>query len=136
MCAPTCRSSPSTGRRAASTAPSRTFTIYNNDQLTEAEDWNKAIIAYVNGAPIRVGDIGQAVSGPEDAKKAAWANGKRGVFLIIYKQPGANVIDTVDKIKAELPRLQAAIPPAIDVKILSDRTQTIRASVAGRRSSR
>ncbi|MFC5067233.1 multidrug efflux RND transporter permease subunit [Flaviflagellibacter deserti] len=108
---------------------SRTFTIYNNDQLTKADQWDKAIIAYVNGAPIRVSDIGQAVSGPEDAKKAAWANGKRGVFLIIFKQPGANVIDTVDQIKKELPRLQASIPPAIDVKILSDRTQTIRASV-------
>ncbi len=111
-------------------SPTRSFTIYNNDQLTKAESWNDAIIAYANGAPIRVSDIGQAISGPEDAKKAAWANGKRGVFLIIFKQPGANVIDTVDQIRKELPRLQAAIPPAIDVKILSDRTQTIRASVS------
>src|SRR4029079_2577975 len=82
-----------------------------------------------NGAPVRVCDIGTAVPGPEDAKKAAWATGKRGVFLVVYKQPGANVIDTVDAIKAELPRLQAAMPPAIHVDILSDRTQTIRASV-------
>ena len=91
--------------------------------------WNDVIVAYRNGAPVRVRDIGQAVPGPEDAKKAAWANGKRGVFLIISKQPGANVIDTVDAIKAELPRLQAAMPPAVNVNILSDRTQTIRASV-------
>ncbi|HAP13818.1 MAG TPA: acriflavine resistance protein B, partial [Afipia sp.] len=74
-------------------------------------------------------DIGQAVSGPEDAKQAAWANGQRGVFLVVFKQPGANVIDTVDKIKAQLPRLIAAIPPTVKVEVLSDRTQTIRAAV-------
>jgi HAE1 family hydrophobic/amphiphilic exporter-1 len=107
----------------------RSFTIYANDQLTRAAEWNDVIVAYRNGAPIRVRDIGQAVSGPEDARKAAWANGKRGVFLIVFKQPGANVIETVDRMKAELPRLQAAIPPAIKVEVLSDRTQTIRASV-------
>jgi HAE1 family hydrophobic/amphiphilic exporter-1 len=107
----------------------RSFTIYANDQLTRAAEWNDVIVAYRNGAPIRVRDIGQAVSGPEDARKAAWANGKRGVFLIVFKQPGANVIGTVDRVKAELPRLQAAIPPAIKVEVLSDRTQTIRASV-------
>jgi HAE1 family hydrophobic/amphiphilic exporter-1 len=109
--------------------PTRNFTIYANDQLTEAAPWNDVIVAYRSGAPIRIRDIGQAVAGPEDAKKAGWANGKRGVFLIVYKQPGANVIDTVDRIKAQLPRLQSAIPPAIKVTILSDRTTTIRASV-------
>ena len=79
--------------------------------------------------PLRIRDIGKAVSGPEDMKQAAWADGKRGVFLVIFKQPGANVIDTVDKIKAQLPRLIAAIPPAIKIKIISDRTLTIRAAV-------
>ena len=78
---------------------------------------------------LRIRDIGKAVSGPEDTKQAAWADGKRGVFLVIFKQPGANVIDTVDKIKAQLPRLIAAIPPAIKIKIISDRTLTIRAAV-------
>ena len=107
----------------------RSFTIYANDQLTAAKDWNDVIIAYRNGAPLRVRDIGQAVAGPEDAKQAAWANGKRGVFLVVFKQPDANVIDTVDRIKAEMPRLKAAMPPSIDIGILSDRTQTIRASV-------
>ncbi len=107
----------------------RSFTIYANDQLMNADDWNDVIVAYRDGAPLRVRDIGQAVAGPEDAKKAAWANGKRGVFLVVFKQPGANVIDTVDKIKAALPRLRAAMPPALHVDILSDRTQTIRASV-------
>jgi HAE1 family hydrophobic/amphiphilic exporter-1 len=80
-------------------------------------------------ASLRIRDIGQAVTGPEDAKQAAWANGKRGVFLVVYKQPGANVIETVDKIKERLPRLIAAIPPAIKINVISDRTQTIRAAV-------
>ena len=84
----------------------RSYTIYANDQLTVAEPWNDVIIAYRNGAPLRIRDIGQAVAGPEDAKKAAWASGKRGVFLIVFKQPGANVIETVDRIKAQLPRLR------------------------------
>ena len=107
----------------------KSFTIYANDQLTAASQWNDVVIAYRNGAPIRIRDIGEAVPGPEDNHQLAWANGERGVFLVIFKQPGANVIDTVDRIKAELPRLIAAIPPAIDVHIISDRTQTIRAAV-------
>ena len=107
----------------------RSYTIYANDQLTASKDWNDVIIAYRNGGPLRIRDIGQAVSGPEDNKRAAWADGKRGVFLVIFKQPGANVIETVDKIKAELPRLIAAIPPAIKIKIISDRTTTIRAAI-------
>jgi HAE1 family hydrophobic/amphiphilic exporter-1 len=107
----------------------RAFTIYSNDQLLDSKDWNDVIIAYRNGGPLRIRDIGQAVTGPEDAKQAAWANGKRGVFLVVYKQPGANVIDTVDKIKALLPRLVAGIPAAIKIDVISDRTQTIRAAV-------
>ena len=107
----------------------RAFTIYANDQLSELKDWNDVIIAYRNGGPLRIRDIGQAVAGPEDMKTAAWADGERGVFLVIFKQPGANVIDTVDRIKAQLPRLIAAIPPAIKVKLISDRTLTIRAAV-------
>jgi hydrophobic/amphiphilic exporter-1 (mainly G- bacteria), HAE1 family len=108
----------------------RAYTIYSNDQLLDAKDWNDVIIAYRNGGPLRIRDIGKAVTGPEDAKQAAWANGKRGVFLVVYKQPGANVIDTVDKIKSLLPRLVAAIPPAIKIEVISDRTQTIRAAVS------
>jgi HAE1 family hydrophobic/amphiphilic exporter-1 len=107
----------------------RSFTIYANDQLPVADAWNDVIVAYRNGAPVRVRDIGRAVPGPEDAKKAAWASGRRGVFLVVFKQPGANVIATVDRIKAELPRLRAAMPPSVNVQIMSDRTQTIRASV-------
>jgi len=107
----------------------RGYTIYANDQLTEAHDWNDVILAYRNGSPIRVRDVGEAVAGPEDTKKAAWANGKRGVFLVVFKQPGANVIDTVDRIQAELPRLRAAMPNTLKVEVLSDRTRTIRASI-------
>ncbi|MBW8723535.1 MAG: efflux RND transporter permease subunit [Inquilinus limosus] len=108
----------------------RTFTIYDNDQELKAEPWNDVIIAYKNGAPVRIRDIGQAVEGPENTKLAAWSGGQRAVLLIVFKQPGANVIDVVDHVKALLPQLQAAIPPAVKVDILSDRTTTIRASVS------
>jgi HAE1 family hydrophobic/amphiphilic exporter-1 len=107
----------------------RAYTIYANDQLPDSKDWNDVIIAYRNGGPLRIRDIGQAVTGPEDAKQAAWANGKRGVFLVVFKQPGANVIETVDRIKATLPRLVAAIPAAVKIEVMSDRTTTIRAAV-------
>jgi hydrophobic/amphiphilic exporter-1 (mainly G- bacteria), HAE1 family len=105
------------------------YTIYANDQMLDSKDWNDVIVAYRNGGPLRIRDIGKAITGSEDMKQAAWANGKRGVFLVVYKQPGANVIDTVDKIKSLLPRLVAAIPPAIKIEVISDRTQTIRAAV-------
>jgi HAE1 family hydrophobic/amphiphilic exporter-1 len=107
----------------------RAYTIYANDQLLDPKDWNDVVIAYRNGGPLRIRDIGRAIAGPEDMKQAAWADGKRGVFLVIFKQPGANVIDTVDRIKAQLPRLIATIPPAIKIKIISDQTITIRAAV-------
>ena len=117
------------GPKGSIDGATRSYTIYANDQLTASKDWNDVIIAYRNGGPLRIRDIGQAVSGPEDNKQAAWADGKRGVFLVVFKQPGANVIETVDKIKQQLPRLVAAIPPAIHINIISDRTQTIRAAV-------
>src|SRR5277367_1457244 len=107
----------------------QTFTIQANDQLTQAKSWNDVIVAYRNGAPVRVRDIGQAVAGPQDSTQAAWSNGKPSVFLVVYKIPGANVITTVQTIKGMLASLQASIPPTIKVSILSDRTTTIRASV-------
>ncbi|KAB0681417.1 efflux RND transporter permease subunit [Aureimonas leprariae] len=107
----------------------RAFTIYSNDQLTEAEAWNGTIVTYRDLAPVRVKDIGRAILGPEDAKQAAWTDGKRGVFLIVFKQPNANVIDVVDSINEELPRLKEGLPPGIRLWSLSDRTTTIRASV-------
>jgi hydrophobe/amphiphile efflux-1 (HAE1) family protein len=106
------------------------FTIAANDQITTAEQFNDVIIAYRNGAPIRVRDVGQAVPEAVDRTVAAYQNNKPGIILAVFKQPGANVIDTVDQIKAQLPQLTARIPPAIHVETLLDRTTTIRASVA------
>lgn len=107
----------------------RAYTIYANDQLTDAKNWNDVIIAYRDGNPVRVRDIGQAVSAPLDDTQAGWADGKPGVFLVIFKQPGANVIATVDKVMEALPHLTAGISPGIKIGVLSDRTQTIRAAV-------
>src|SRR5260370_11085488 len=90
----------------------RAYTIYANDQLLDSKDWNDVIIAYRNGGPLRIRDIGQAVTGPEDAKQAAQDHRERGGFLVVCKQPGANVIETVDKLNVNLPRLVAAAPPS------------------------
>ncbi len=108
----------------------QSFTIYNNDQLTVAKDYQDVILAYHNGAPVRIRDVGQAVDGPENTRLASWQSGARGITLAVFRQPGANVIDVVNAVMAALPRLRQAIPPAIDVKVISDRTQTIRASVS------
>ena len=105
------------------------FTIAANDQITDAEKFNDVIIAYRNGAPIRVRDVGNAVSGPEDVNIAAMSGGRPSVILLVFKQPGANVIETVDRIKADLPRLTAKLPPDIQVGVILDRTITIRSSV-------
>ena len=107
----------------------RSFTLAANDQLSQASDYNNVIIAYRNGGAVRVKDVGQAIDGPENLYTGAWDNNKPAVLLVVFKQPGANVIETVDRVKNALPRLQAAIPPAVTVDILSDRTETIRASV-------
>ena len=109
--------------------PSQAFAIYANDQLTKPHELNDVILSWRNGAPVRVRDIGAAVAGPENARLAGWQNGKRGIQLLIFKQPGANVIDTVERIKAALPKLRAAIPPSVTVETVVDRTVTIRASV-------
>ena len=83
--------------------PKQSYTIYANDQLTKAEPYNNIIIGYRNGAPIRIGDIGRAVAGPQNRELAAWTNGKRAVLLLVFKQPNANVISTADGVKARLP---------------------------------
>lgn len=107
-----------------------TYTIYDNDQLLKAAPWNDSIVAYRDGAPVRISDIGQAIDGPENDQLAAWADGKRAILLPIFKLPGANIIDTVGSIRAALPQLQSIAPAALHLSILSDRTTTIRASVA------
>ena len=107
----------------------QSFTIAANDQLTTANPYNDVIIAYRNGAPVRVRDVGQAVDGPQDITLGALHRDKTAVMLLIFKQPGANVIDTVDNIKSALSRLHSLIPPGIHLSTIVDRTQTIRASV-------
>jgi hydrophobe/amphiphile efflux-1 (HAE1) family protein len=107
----------------------QSFTIAANDQLVKAQDYDNVIIAYRNGAPIRVRDIGQAVAGPQDVNIAALSGDQPAVILLVFKQPGANVIDTVDQIKAAMPGLAAVIPPGMHLDTIVDRTQTIRASV-------
>ena len=106
------------------------LSLQTNDQLMTASGFEDYILAYRNGAPIRVRDIGRAVVAPEDATLAGWLGTRRAVLLSIQRQPGANVIATVDQIRKALPQLQASLPPSIKVHIVSDRTQTIRASVA------
>ncbi|WP_415663390.1 efflux RND transporter permease subunit, partial [Rariglobus hedericola] len=108
----------------------QSLAIYANDQLVTAAPYNDLVIAYRNGAPIRVRDIGRAIDGPENVRSAAWLQGKRGVGLIIFKQSNANVIETVERIRALIPALQDSVPPALKVEVLIDRTGTIRASVA------
>jgi hydrophobic/amphiphilic exporter-1 (mainly G- bacteria), HAE1 family len=119
----------------------QSFAVYANDQILSPEDWSEAIVAYRNGTPVRVRDIGRAVTDAENTRSAAWAfdaagasaerrfPGGRAVNLMIVKQPGANVIETVERVKAALRKIEADLPPAIELRLLSDRTQTIRASV-------
>jgi multidrug efflux pump len=109
--------------------PMRASTINANDQLMSAGAYRNLIIAYRNGSPVRLSDVAKTVDGAQDDKLAAWMNLSPAVILNIQRQPGANVIEVVDTIKGLLPQLQAALPPAIEVSILSDRTVTIRASV-------
>ncbi|PZQ81287.1 MAG: acriflavine resistance protein B [Ancylobacter novellus] len=108
---------------------SRTFTLYDNDQLTSAAPWLDAILAFRNGAPVRVRDIGTAIDAAENDQLAAWANGKPAILMPVFKLPGANVIETVSQIKAQLPLLLASAPAGLHLEIVSDRTGTIRASV-------
>jgi hydrophobe/amphiphile efflux-1 (HAE1) family protein len=105
------------------------FTIAANDQIIDADIFNDVILAVRNGAPIRVRDVGQAVAEASNRNLAGYQNNELGVILNVSKQPGANVIDTVDQIKALLPRLTANIPPSMKVETILDRTETIRASV-------
>ena len=107
----------------------QSFTIATNDQLTEAGAYNDVIIAYRNGAPVRVRDIGTAIEGPQDVTLGALHREQPAVMLLVFKQPGANVIDTVDNIKKTLGHLGSLIPPGIHLDTIVDRTQTIRASV-------
>jgi HAE1 family hydrophobic/amphiphilic exporter-1 len=110
-------------------SPSETYTLNTNDQLLKPDAYNNLIVAYRSGSPVRIRDIGNAIQAPENDLLAGWYNKHRAIILAVQRLPGANVINTVDQIKKLLPQLEASIPPSIDVSVISDRTQTIRASV-------
>src|ERR1700680_3091282 len=100
-----------------------------NDQIFKASDYEPLVVAYRNGSAVRISDIGQAQDSVEDLRNSGYANGKPSVLVIIFRQPGANIINTVDRIQAVLPQIQSSIPHSIDVKVAMDQTVTIRASV-------
>jgi multidrug efflux pump len=108
----------------------RASTIDANDQLKSAAEYQELIIAWKNGNPLRLKDVAQIVDDAENLRLAAWSGSTPAIILNVQRQPGANVIQTVDRVKALLPRLQAALPASVDVQVISDRTTTIRASVA------
>ncbi len=105
------------------------YAIGANDQITSAAQYGDVILAYRNGSPIRIKDIGSVVDNVENVRLAGWVGQKPAVIVDIQRQPGANIIETADRVKALLPRLQASIPPSVKVGIFTDRTQSIRASV-------
>jgi multidrug efflux pump len=109
--------------------PRQNFTLATNDQLDSASSFEPLIIAYKGGAPIRLSDVAQVEDGVENTELAGWANDQRAVLLNVQRQPGANVIETADRVKALLPQLAASMPEAVHVRLLSDRTETVRASV-------
>jgi multidrug efflux pump len=110
--------------------PAQSFQISANDQITAAADFRQVVLAYRNGAPVMLTDVANVIDGVENAQLSAWMNKVPAVIVNIQRQPGANIINVVDSIKALLPKLRATIPPIIKVAILADRTTTVRASVA------
>jgi multidrug efflux pump len=110
--------------------PAQSFQIGANDQITTSADFKTLVLAYKNGAPIMLTDVANVIDGVENAELSAWMNKVPAVIVNIQRQPGANIISVVDSIKALLPKLRATIPPVIKVAVLTDRTTTVRASVA------
>ena len=105
------------------------YQIDANDQLSTSAQYNKLVVAYRNGLPIKLADVATAVDGAENGKQAAWMNETPAIIVNIQRQPGANIIQVVDRIYTRLPQLKATLPPSVDVQVLTDRTTTIRASV-------
>ena len=110
--------------------PQRAYVISANDQLQSSRDYKPLIVAYRDGAPVTLEQVAEVHDGAEDVRQAAWMNDLPAVILNVQRQPGANVIEVANRVKALLPQLEAALPAAVDVQILTDRTTTIRASVA------
>ncbi|UVL18517.1 multidrug efflux RND transporter permease subunit [Pseudomonas sp. B21-044] len=104
-------------------------TLAANDQLFHPEDYAKLIVSYRNGAPVHLADVAKVIDGAENAYVRAWSGEQPGLNLVIFRQPGANIVNTVDRVMAALPRLQEMLPAAVEVSVLQDRTQTIRASL-------
>jgi len=109
--------------------PKRSVSVDASDQLTHSAEYDDVVVAWKNGAPVRVRDIGRAIDGPQDVKQAAWIQGKAAIIVDIHKQPGGNVVETVDAIRRVLPTLEKSLPASIKTEVVNDRTQTIRASV-------
>ncbi|WP_186165695.1 MdtB/MuxB family multidrug efflux RND transporter permease subunit [Burkholderia gladioli] len=109
--------------------PTRAYTINANDQLTSADQYNDAVVAYKNGRPVMLTDVAKVIAGTENTKLGAWVDSEPAIIVNVQRQPGANVIQTVDSIKAILPKLQETLPAALDVQIVTDRTTMIRAAV-------
>ena len=107
----------------------RRYQIYSNDQARTAEEYRPLIIAWRNGSPVRLSDVAEVINSTENIRNEGQANGKRSVLVIVYLQPNANVIETVDAVKALLPELRAALPNDVDLDVVADRTTTIRASL-------
>jgi multidrug efflux pump len=110
--------------------PTRAYTINSNDQLRSADEYKNIIVAYKNGAPVRLIDVAQLVDSAENTKLGAWMNSTPALILNVQRQPGANVISVVDSIKRMLPEIRGSLPAGVDVEVLTDRTNTIRASVS------
>jgi multidrug efflux pump len=110
--------------------PAQSFQIGANDQITTAADFRKVVVAYRNGAPVTLSDVANVIDGVENSELSAWMNRVPAVIVNIQRQPGANIINVVDSIKAVLPKLRATIPSVIQIAVLTDRTTTVRASVA------
>jgi multidrug efflux pump len=117
------------GAKGSFDGPTRAYSINANDQLVTAKDYKDLILAYKNGAPVRLTDVATVVDSAENVELGAWSGTRQAIILNVQRQPGANVIATVDAIKARLPELQAGLPGAMHVEVLSDRTTGIRASV-------
>ena len=111
-------------------SPTRAWSIDTTDQLLRAEEYRPLVITYRNGAAVRVQDVAEVEDSVENIRNAGLANGKPAVLIIIYRQPGANIIETVERVRAVLPQLEAAIPRGIQVSVVMDRTETVRASIA------
>jgi multidrug efflux pump len=117
------------GPKGTLDGPANAYTVNTNDQIRSAEDYGNVVVAYKNGAPVRLKDVATLVSGAENSKLGGWMNSVPALILNVQRQPGANVVDVVDRIQAMLPALQADMPAGVDVALLTDRTTTIRASV-------